>query len=302
MTHQRLHCCLLEIRRITYEGTSAAIIEKIATKEAVHPLKSLEDLRSRLGNDRRVFAAFHPLLPNEPLVFCHVVLRSFIPSSMGDVLSSPTTQGTGGVRVATFYSISSTQSGLAGIDLGQYLIKQALDLLRIEFSTLDTFVTLSPIPRFRLWLKDKLLLNHEGGTFSDESFLSSQDRMALGEVFQCSADDAPRVLLDMLDDPSRLMEQHGSALEDILMKLAARYLVLEKHRRKPLDGVARFHIHNGAEMYRLNYLADRSRKGYHNSLGMMINYRYNLDTVEDNKIQYEAAFQVPVCEEVSKWL
>eukprot|EP00577_Skeletonema_sp_RCC1716_P022402 CAMPEP_0113421808 /NCGR_PEP_ID=MMETSP0013_2-20120614/28102_1 /TAXON_ID=2843 ORGANISM="Skeletonema costatum, Strain 1716" /NCGR_SAMPLE_ID=MMETSP0013_2 /ASSEMBLY_ACC=CAM_ASM_000158 /LENGTH=227 /DNA_ID=CAMNT_0000309465 /DNA_START=196 /DNA_END=875 /DNA_ORIENTATION=- /assembly_acc=CAM_ASM_000158 len=51
---------VLNLKRITYEETPAAIIEQIALKEAVHPLQSLNDLRTRLGPGRRCFAFFHP--------------------------------------------------------------------------------------------------------------------------------------------------------------------------------------------------------------------------------------------------
>jgi malonyl-CoA decarboxylase len=99
-----------------------------------------------------------------------------------------------------------------------------------------------------------------------------------------------------------MMERHSEELKPLLMKLAARYLLREKHHGKPLDGVARFHIGNGAEMWRLNYKADESRKGWHSSLGIMINYRYKQSTVADNKLQYELDFNIPMCKGVSKWL
>jgi len=91
-------------------------------------------------------------------------------------------------------------------------------------------------------------------------------------------------------------------LKPILMKLAARYLVNEKHHGKPLDGVARFHVGNGAEMYRLNYMADLSRKGWHNSIGLMINYRYNLTSKDENQARYEHDYHIEVCDGVSRWL
>ena len=50
---------------------------------------------------------------------------------------------------AIFYSITSTQTGLQGIELGNSLIKQAVKKLREEFQTMSQFSTLSPIPGFR---------------------------------------------------------------------------------------------------------------------------------------------------------
>lgn len=289
---------MLDIRRITYEGTSASIIEAIATKEAVHPMRSLEDLRIRLGHDHRVFCTFHALLPDEPLVFCHVALRPKVSCTMSDVLK---TSHETNVRVAVFYSISSTQAGLSGVDLGQFLLKQAISLLQNEFPALEIFVTLSPIPRFRKWLQEKVTLN-QGGTFVDDTFLTQEDCKLLMRRFHCNEANVLQTFLTELEDPSRMMGRYAVDLEPLLMKWAARYLVHEKHHGKPLDGVARFHVRNGADMYQLNYQADTSRKGWHNSLGIMINYRYHLPTVEKNQLQYELDFNIPVCQGVSKWL
>jgi malonyl-CoA decarboxylase len=51
-----------------------------------------------------------------------------------------------------FYSITSTQTGLQGIELGTFLIKQAVQRLKDEFPEMNQFSTLSPIPGFRAWL------------------------------------------------------------------------------------------------------------------------------------------------------
>ena len=42
--------------------------------EAVHPIKSWDDLKNRLSTDRRCFAFFHPRMPNEPLIIGQVAL------------------------------------------------------------------------------------------------------------------------------------------------------------------------------------------------------------------------------------
>ena len=50
-------------------STPANILEKIIAYEAVHEINSWDDLRARLEpEDRRCFAFFHPLIPNEPLI------------------------------------------------------------------------------------------------------------------------------------------------------------------------------------------------------------------------------------------
>ena len=48
------------------------------------------------------------------------------------------------------------------------------------------------------------------------------------------------------------------------------------------DSVARFHLDNGARLERLNVNADLSPKGLNESLGVMVNYCYDLEAVEAN--------------------
>lgn len=77
------------------------------------------------------------------------------------------------------------------------------------------------------------------------------------------------------------------ALETPLMRLCAKYLFLEKRRNFALDPVANFHLRNGATMWRLNWWADISPRGLTNSCGIMVNYRYYLEKLEDNSTKYQ---------------
>jgi malonyl-CoA decarboxylase len=71
-----------------------------------------------------------------------------------------------------------------------------------------------------------------------------------------------------------------------LAQLAARYLTLAKagrgDGRQPLDPVARFHLGNGARIERINPGGDASAKGLQQSFGVMVNYLYDLDALEQN--------------------
>ena len=59
--------------------------------------------------------------------------------------------------------------------------------------------------------------------------------------------------------------------EQSLLRTVARYLVQEKDSSsRPLDPVARFHLGNGASLYRINPHAQSPEK----NLGLMVNYRY----------------------------
>jgi malonyl-CoA decarboxylase len=295
---------MLEIRRITYETTPASIIETIAVREAVHPMKSLDDLRTRLGSGRRVFALFHPLLPDQPLVILHASLQDEIPASMTPVLESSDHEEGAHPSVATFYSISSLQPGLAGVGLGEYLIKEAVQLLRQELPGVHTFVTLSPLPRFRRWLEERCI--NTSGKFASTDLIESKDLKELTEHLDCPPEQVLSLLLERLKTKGPadiVLKDDGDAwMEPVLVKLAARYLLREKHRRKPLDGVARFHVGNGAQVFRINWAADLSRKGWHSSFGVMVNYRYDLETVQENQAKYEADYHIPIGKHVLELL
>jgi len=50
----------------------------------------------------------------------------------------------------------------------------------------------------------------------------------------------------------------------------------------PAEPVANFHMSNGAEFHRVNYMGNPSLAGLRASVGMMVNYLYRLDALEQN--------------------
>jgi malonyl-CoA decarboxylase len=52
------------------------------------------------------------------------------------------------------------------------------------------------------------------------------------------------------------------------------------------DSVAKFHLGNGARLQRINWAADLSKNGLRQSFGMMVNYLYDLASVEENHQQF----------------
>ena len=146
----------LVLRQITWDSP-ASILEKIIAYEAVHEIKTWEDLRRRLHpTDRRCFAFFHPAMPDEPLIFVEIALSKGIPTSIQDVLADKREiLDESSADTAVFYSISNCQKGLAGISFGNSLIKQVARDLALELPGISGFVTLSPIPEFNRWLKSK---------------------------------------------------------------------------------------------------------------------------------------------------
>jgi malonyl-CoA decarboxylase len=146
----------LELRRIDWR-TSAAILEKLIAYEAVHEIHGFPDLKRRLERDRRCFAFFHPVLPDEPLIFVEVAFVNELPSEVAPILAQESEVGDPRrARCAVFYSITSCQPGLKGISFGNFLIKQVAADLHAELPNLKMFATLSPIPGLRFWARRAL--------------------------------------------------------------------------------------------------------------------------------------------------
>ncbi|GMI01764.1 hypothetical protein TrVE_jg7198 [Triparma verrucosa] len=289
---------ILELRRITFDHTPAAIIEKIAKQESVHPVQSLDDLCARLGGGMRCFGFFHPSLPDEPLVFVHVALMPSLTSSMEQIAEHRSSGDSDGskendAKAAIFYSINSTKDGLAGVELGNFLIKRVAATLQREFPNITTYSTLSPIPRFRKWLLAKASLTDEFG-FENEmevfGTLAARDAFLSILALDPPPRDATQALINVLEDstsPWHEDVQKAAVLKPILTKLAARYIAVEKKRKRPVDGVAKFHMNNGAELFRVNFAADLTRKGLAQSYGLMVNYRYyDSKIIEKNHSAY----------------
>jgi len=146
----------LVLRQISWE-TPANILEKIVEYESVHTIHDWDDLRRRLyPQDRRCFAFFHPAMPDEPLIFVEIALTQTVPSSIQGVLTEDREMRMAqDTKVAVFYSISNCQAGLRGISFGNLLIKQVVAELRQELPGLETFVTLSPIPKLMEWVSSQ---------------------------------------------------------------------------------------------------------------------------------------------------
>jgi malonyl-CoA decarboxylase len=95
---------------------------------------------------------------------------------------------------------------------------------------------------------------------------------------------APAELLDKIVDAQSLMSlAPKSQARTQLLAWAARYLTRETQDGKPLDGVARFHLGNGARIERLNWAADPSPKGLKQSYGLMVNYLYDLKRLDKHR-------------------
>jgi len=252
----------LVLRRIDW-STPASVLEKIIRYEAVHQIHDWNDLRHRIDPpDRRCYAFFHPALIDDPLIFVEVALTREIPSAIAPILTlqreviRPDKAST-----AVFYSISNCQRGLSGVSFGHFLIKQVAEEIARETPKLSTFVTLSPAPNFAQWLTRER-------ANEQSQVLSAGDRAALANLetvgwWQAEATREP--------------------VKEPLIRAAAWYYLHARTRNgSPIDSVARFHLGNGARLERLNWLADTSERAIAQAFGLMVNYLYDLEDIEEN--------------------
>jgi malonyl-CoA decarboxylase len=252
----------LQLRHVGW-NTEAAVLERIIRYEAVHEITSWDDLRRRIDPaDRRCFAFFHPQLPGEPLIFVEVALARDVPDAIAPLLAADRRPiAARRATTAVFYSISNCQEGLRGVPLGNFLIKQVVDVLKRELPGLRTFVTLSPVPGFMSWLRRER--NARSSTW-----LTDEERRVLAAV----------------DEPGwTQVAAQARALRPVLTTALAEYLLRARDGKgRPVDPVARFHLNNGARLERMNWLGDVSDKGLQQAAGFMVNYLYDVSQIERN--------------------
>jgi malonyl-CoA decarboxylase len=180
-----------------------------------------------------------------------VALMDKIPESISEVLSQDREKvSKGNETTAVFYSISNCQKGLKGISFGNFLIKQVANAIRTDYPNIKDFVTLSPVPGFMNWLElnnNELFKNIDNGEFINET---------------------------------------DEYKDDILKNSLDYFFNSERDDKLPNDSVARFHLGNGAYLHRINFLGDLSNKALNSAAGLMVNYKYDLDKIEENHEEF----------------
>jgi malonyl-CoA decarboxylase len=247
----------------------------------VHEIRDWEDLRRRVDPpDRRCYAFFHPALVDEPLIFVEVALTREIPGAIAPILSDKR-EAVEPARATTavFYSITNCQRGLAGVTFGHFLIKQVVEEVSRELPRISNFVTLSPAPNFAAWL------NRERANEASLA-LDADDRQALAALARPDWWREPAV---------------ATTIREPLLRAAAWYYLRARNsRRLPVDSVARFHLGNGARLERLNLLGDTSERALQQSYGLMVNYLYDLDYIEQNHEVYAQQHAIVAASAVSR--
>ena len=257
---------LLDLHRITWDSP-AALLEKLIEYEAVHEIDGWDDLRNRLEADRRCFAFMHPAMPSEPVVFVEIALQQGPAREIAPLLDTAAPVGDPTeADTAIFYSITSCQKGLAGINLGNELIKGVVGRLRQELPNIEQFMTLSPIPSLRDALTPTL------GS----------------HIVALVATD------DWLDDPAV-----AETVKEAVLPAAARYLTTRVDGRAP-DPVGNFHLSNGALVEAVRWNANPTPAGMGRSWGVMVNYRYDPARISANAEAYADGAPIPMSDAVRK--
>lgn len=252
----------LKLKRITWE-TKATILEKIIKYERVHMMKDMNDLKRRLGEDRRFFSYFHPALDDEPIIFVQVALTKGLGKSIQEIMK-PSTEGETNYDTATFYSISNCQEGLSRVTLGHFLIKRVIYEIQEELPNIKNFGTLSPIPGFVDWFN--YLDKNKIQTILDKSYVD----------------------MSFLKSPGfKVGDVRMVANKENIIKLVAHYLIKEKDAKGfPVGDVTRFHLRNGAMINDIVINANISEAGFKRSFGVMVNYLYELNNIEKNHEEF----------------
>lgn len=259
----------LELRVIDW-NTPASILERIIQYESVHAIQGWNDLRARLSGNRMCFAFFHPAMPNDPLVFVEVALTEGVPDAISPLIDQ-TKENDAAISPDTvvFYSISNCHPGLAGVSFGNFLIKQVVEEVGKRYSTMKRYVTLSPIPGFCRWLA------------TQDTGIDLEEMRSMAKTDTAKTADARRA---------------------DLLTACAQYLVKERRNNLALDPVARFHLGNGASLHAIHWAADLSDKGLEQSAGLMVNYLYDLRSIEENHDSYFDQGEIATSRDVARLL
>ena len=267
----------LRLERVTWD-TAASVLERLIRYEAVHEIRGWDDLRSRLAPDRRCYAFFHPTLPGEPLIFVEVALTRGLPEAIAPLID-PGREPAEPERAdtAVFYSISNCQPGLRGVSFGDLLIKQVVASLAVDLPRLKSYATLSPLPG----LAAALAKEGPGAEFTPARVGKLVAEQAEELCALAGVDDPVAALRSLL----AAAPPRPAAVSRALARLALAYLVQVRRGVRVADSVAHFHLANGARLERIDPDGDLGPSGLP-SLGVMVNYVYELGRVELNHERY----------------
>ena len=235
-----------------------------------------DELRRRLDPpDRRRYAFFHPSLVDEPLIFVEVALTSPLPAAIAPLLAAG--------RAPLAPEAATTRPSIRS---------PTVDMVWPEL--------VSAISSSSRW-------SRRSAANCRRSRLSSPCRRspasAPGSRRPRSGDRAHEARRAATAAEDNRLDS-GSGRSCVLLEPLAAYYFLKARRPdgRVLDPVARFHLGNGARLERINWKGDLSPRGSRESLGIMVNYLYDLDEIERNHEAFVNRGQIAASAAVKKLL
>uniref|UniRef100_M4B2G4 Cyclic nucleotide-binding domain-containing protein n=1 Tax=Hyaloperonospora arabidopsidis (strain Emoy2) TaxID=559515 RepID=M4B2G4_HYAAE len=283
----------------------------VLKNERVHQVRSWNDLRRRLvGRQRYCFGLFHMHMPYAPLVFVQVAVTDGLCNSIAPILEQETPVVKNPSHII-FYSVSTSNTGLRGLNIASHLLFLTIQRMISMFPQCSVAATLSPVPGFAGWFKAALANgDQQSQRLSDakspwktkqyknpklqhlercqRSFFTAEQTNRLSIRYGANQLGLHKWLLHKISEPEwhkevELLEN----IRDIITAACARYVLFERKRDKILDPVANFHLQNGAQVEQINFMADTSPSALTSALGMMVNYRYCMMSVDATSASYK---------------
>ncbi|GJQ10281.1 hypothetical protein GpartN1_g2072.t1 [Galdieria partita] len=264
--------------------------------------RSMHDLVDRLYRGYRFYNLKHKLIPSYSLGTLHFHFANSVPINDESILKTNTVS----MDKRTQHSIAvinhiRVRSFIGGLGMEQQFINHVITTeLRENFKYFGDIYTLSPIPFFVPWLFHQMKLYSKviQGDQWDTLVLTSRDAAIVEDILSWlknATQDAHHV------KQVAQLEQKLTSGKETLMKLVSYFLLNAKGRRmRCLDSVARMHFSNGAELYRINFMADLSRRRLRQSLGITVNYRYKREDQERNMLRFYESDTLAVAEEATR--
>ena len=244
--------------KLVSPDSSNELLDNLIRSEAVHSLSGREELHSRITNGSCYVVTHDQLSPNLPISMVYYGLINYFPTHIKPVLNA--------VGFKTIRPQNPTTACF-------YTISNA----HTGFS--GTEVSHQLIKHAVASIRSRYPSIHTFVTLSPipnfRTWLANNNKSFSNDLSRFSMNERRE-----------------------LMSECARYLVEEKNGKRALDPVANFHIKNGATLRRINWLANPSEKAMLQSFGMMANYLYDLDNLDNNRSRYLEDGIVSISEDV----
>jgi malonyl-CoA decarboxylase len=298
------------MRFLRIDLSSEKLVAFVLKNERVHAIRGWEDLHRRIaGPQRFCFGLFHTHMSSAPLVFVQVLATDHLSNKIAPILNHDTPVVANPTHII-FYSVSSSNNGLRGLNIASHLLFLTIQRMTNLFPMCHTSATLSPVPGFEEWLRAVLStadaqLQQPGVKQRlapiQRSFFSPEQAQQISIKYGVNQLVLHKWLLKRLQDPAWCKDEElVNSIRDVMTAACARYVLFERKGEKIWDPVANFHLQNGAQVEQINFLADTSDEAIDNALGTMINYRYCMTSVDVTSVSYKRKSLAAVSSSVAR--